>query len=204
MNRSKLNYSLFLLLFWRTVCWAFMSFHRSALLILPIMEKKDEENEKNCSTIFFLDENSTGYHGLFSVCNRRASIKCMKTELYSYIDISLARRHTNTVSCNRWVHIKTNKQKNPKDIMVERQWDSICIFIIISIIIHMHLPTLPKPKCHQCHPTQTCMLLCSRFQRMEQLKCYSHLFFFLHDNSPTSVLFCPILLPDVIRKKKHL
>lgn len=46
MNRSKLNYSLFLLLFWRTVCWAFMSFHRSALLILPIMEKKDEENEK--------------------------------------------------------------------------------------------------------------------------------------------------------------
>lgn len=36
---------------------------------------------------------------------------------------------------------------------------------------------------------------------MEQLKCYFHLF--LHDNSPTSDLFCPILLPDVI-KKKHL
>lgn len=86
--------------------------------------------------------------------------------------------------------------------MIATQWVSIHICIIICIILHMHLPTLPKKKKgHQCHPTQTCMLLCSRLQRMEQLKCYSCLFF-LHDNSLTFVLFCPILLPDVIEKEK--
>lgn len=101
VNRRGFNYSLFGGLFDGHL-WNYVSFTDLHWVFFLSSDKNDRKLRKKLFhdyffslfvwVFFFFDENNIGYHGWLSVCNHRASIKSMKTELYSYKDISLERK----------------------------------------------------------------------------------------------------------------